>query len=105
MSPSISGPARGSEIAALEWDLIKDKRIHLPDSKSGPRTVCLSSAARAVIDAIPRYDSDCLYLFPVCLPTRPTDTIQRQWKRIRAEAGLPGLRLHVCGIAGRPPPP
>ena len=85
---------RFGEIASLEWDWIKDRRIHLPDSKSGPRTVWLSSAARAVIDAIPRYGPDCPYLFPARPPTRPIDTIQRQWDRIRDEAGLPGLRLH-----------
>ena len=85
---------RFGEIASLEWDWIKDKRIHLPDSKSGPRTVWLSSAARAVIDAIPRYSADCPYLFPARPPTRPVATIQRQWDRIRDEAGLPGLRLH-----------
>ena len=27
------------DLAALEWDWIKGKRIHLRDSKSGPRTV------------------------------------------------------------------
>jgi len=85
---------RFGEIAALEWDWIKDRRIFLPDSKSGPRTVWLSSAACAVIDAIPRYGPDCPYLFPARPPTRPVDTIQRQWDRIRDEAGLPGLRLH-----------
>ena len=85
---------RFGEIAALEWDWIKGKRIHLPDSKSGPRTVWLCDAARAVIDAIPRYGEDCPYLFPDRPPTRPIATIQRQWDRIREEAGLPGLRLH-----------
>ena len=85
---------RFGEIAALEWDWIKDKRIHLPDTKSGPRTVWLSSAARAVIDAIPRYSAECPYLFPARPPTRPIDNIAFQWDRIRAEAGLPGLRLH-----------
>ena len=85
---------RSGEIAALEWDWIKDKRIHLPDSKSGPRTVWMSSAARAVIDAIPRYSADCPYLFPARPPSRPIDNIAFQWDRIRAEAGLPGLRLH-----------
>ena len=58
---------RFGEIATLEWDWIKGKRIFLPDSKSGPRTVWLSSAARAVIDAIPRYSVDCPYLFPARL--------------------------------------
>ncbi len=85
---------RFGEIAALEWDWIKDRRIHLPDSKSGPRTVWLSSAARAVIDAIPRYSADCPFLFPARPPTRPMDNIAPQWNRIRDEAGLPGLRLH-----------
>jgi len=85
---------RFGEIAALEWDWIRDRRIHLPDSKSGPRTVWLSSAARAVIDAIPRYGPDCPYLFPARPPTRPIDNIGYQWDRIRDEAGLPGLRLH-----------
>jgi len=85
---------RFGEIAALEWDWIRGKRIHLPDSKSGPRTVWLSSAARAVIDAIPRYDRDCPYLFPARPPTRPIDNIASQWNRIRDEAGLSGLRLH-----------
>ncbi|MDE0277826.1 MAG: site-specific integrase [Defluviicoccus sp.] len=85
---------RFGEIASLEWDWIRDKHIFLPDSKSGPRTVWLSSAARAVIDAVPRYSPDCPYLFPARPPTRPIDTIASQWNRIRDEAGLPGLRLH-----------
>ena len=61
---------RFGDIASLEWDWIKGKRIHLPDSNSGPRTVWLSSAARAVIDAIPRYNADCAYLFPDRPPKR-----------------------------------
>ncbi len=85
---------RFGEIAALEWDWIKGQRILLPDSKSGPRTVWLSSAARTVIDAIPRYGPDCPFLFPARPPTRPVDNIEYQWNRIREEAGLPGLRLH-----------
>ena len=85
---------RFGEVASLEWDWIKGKRIHLPDSKSGPRTVWLSDAARAVIDAIPRYGEECPYLFPSRPPTRPVDTIAFHWDRIRKEADLPGLRLH-----------
>ena len=89
--PPMTG-CRFGEIAALEWDWIKDKRIHLPDSKSGPRTVWLLSDARAVIDSIPRYGPDCPYLFPAHPPARPIDNIASQWNRIRDEAGLPGLR-------------
>ena len=47
-----------------------------------------------MIDAIPRYSADCPYLFPARPPTRPIDNIAFQWDRIRAEAGLHGLRLH-----------
>lgn len=85
---------RFGEIAALEWDWIRGRRIHLPDSKPGPCTVWLSGAARAVIDAITRYSPDCPYLIPARPPTRPVDNIATQWHRIRDEAGLPGLRLH-----------
>ena len=54
----------------------------------------LSSAVRAVIDAIPRYGPDCPFLFPARPPTRHIDNIGYQWERIRDEARLPGLRLH-----------
>ncbi len=85
---------RLGEVVSLEWDWIRGKRIHLPDSKSGPRTVWLSSAERAVIDAIPRYSPDCRFLFPARPPTRHIDNFEYQWHRIRNEAGLPGLRIH-----------
>ena len=82
------------EIVSLEWDWIKGKRILLPDRKSGPRTVWLSSAARAVIDVIPRYSDDCPFLFPTRPPVRYIDNIEFHWHRIRNEAGLPRLRIH-----------
>ena len=88
---------RFSEIAALEWDWIRGKRIHLPDSKSGPRTVVwLSSAARAVavIDAIPRYSNDCPYLFPSRPPTQPIDNIVFHWDRIRTVSVQSGPLFH-----------
>ena len=85
---------RYGEVVNLQWDWIGDKRILLPDSKSGPRTVWLSSAARAVIDAIPRYGDDCRLLFPSRPPDRPTTMVPYHWARIRREAGLDGLRLH-----------
>ncbi len=91
--PMLTG-CRFGEVVSLEWDWIRGTRIHLPDSKSGPRTVWLSSAARAVIDAIPRYSPDCPFLFPARPPTRHIDNIECQWTRIRNEAGLPRLRLH-----------
>jgi len=85
---------RFGEVVSLEWDWMRGKRIHLPNTKSGPRTVWLSSAARAVIDAIPRYRPDCPFLFPARPPTRHIENFDYQWHRIRNEAGLAGLRIH-----------
>ena len=85
---------RAGEIMGLQWDWIRGMRILLPDSKSGPRTIWLSSAARAVIDAIPRYSEDCPFLFPARPPTRHVDNISMQWDRVRREAGLFDVRLH-----------
>ena len=85
---------RYGEVLNLQWDWIRERRILLPDSKSGPRTVWLSSAARAVIDAIPRHGDDCPLLFPSRPPDRPTTMVPHHWARIRREAGLDGLRLH-----------
>ena len=67
---------RAGEIVSLEWHWIRGKRIHLLDSKSGPRTVWLSSTARAVIDAIPHYSPDCPFLFPARPPTRHIDNFE-----------------------------
>ena len=85
---------RFGEIVGLQWDWIKGRRIFLLDSKSGPRTVWLCQAARDLLDAIPHHGADCPWLFPSRPATRPVADITFHWQRIRAEAGLPGLRLH-----------
>ena len=85
---------RAGEIVGLQWDWIKGRRILLPDSKSGPRTVWLSGAARAVIDAIPSYGNDCPFVFPGRPPVKPTAAVPYQWDRIRREVGLFDVRLH-----------
>ncbi len=69
---------RPGEVFSLEWDWIGGKRIRLPNAKSGPRTIWLSSAARTVTDAIPRYSADCPVLFPGRPATRHVETIQHQ---------------------------
>ena len=67
---------RLGEIVSLEWDWIRGKRIHLPDSKSGPRTVWLSSSAQVFSEDL---TSARLYTF---------------WVGIREEAGLAELGIH-----------
>jgi integrase len=46
---------RYREILTLQWQDVKGGRLLLRDSKTGPRTVWLGSAAREVIDSLPRH--------------------------------------------------
>ena len=71
--PMLTG-CRFGEIVSLEWDWIKGKRIHLPDSKSGLRTVWLSSAARAC----DRRHTPVQRGLPVPLSEPPADAAYRQ---------------------------
>ena len=45
---------RRNEIMTLQWQDYRDGHLFLRDSKTGPRTVWLSSATRAVLDGLPR---------------------------------------------------
>ena len=45
---------RASEIRTLKWHYRREGKLFLPDSKTGPRTIWLSSAAHAILDRVPR---------------------------------------------------
>ncbi len=45
--------ARKSEALRLKWEHVHGDHAALPDSKTGPRTICLASPARAVPAALP----------------------------------------------------
>ena len=84
---------RKSEIVTLKWRFYREGKVFLPDSKTGPRTVWLSSAARAILDSLPRR---VIWIFP----SPRTDShltasrIDEFWYRVRAEADLRDVRLH-----------
>ena len=86
---------RKGEIVSLKWRDYREGNLFLPDSKVGPRTVWLSSAARTVLDGLPR---TATWIFP----SRRTngfvraETLGKFWHRGRAEAGLSDVRLHDC---------
>ena len=84
---------RKGEIVSLKWRFYREGKLFLPDSKSGPRTVWLSSAARAILDGLPR---KAIWVFPSpqtngFLTASRTDEL---WYRVRAEADLCDVRLH-----------
>ena len=84
---------RKGEITTLKWRFYREGKLFLPDSKTGPRTVWLSSAARAILDSLSR---TAVWVFPSpitdgCLSAV---TVARVWHDVRLEAGLSDVRLH-----------
>ncbi len=84
---------RKSEIVSLRWRYYREGRLFLPDSKTGPRTVWLSSAARAILDGLPR-KSAWIFPSPLTKGCLNTMNVGDTWSRLRAEAGLSDVRLH-----------
>lgn len=84
---------RYREILTLQWQDVKGNRLLLRDSKTGPRTVWLGSAARQVIDSLPRH-AKIPWLFWNYQYRRPMKSIQHLWETILNRAGLGKLRIH-----------
>ena len=84
---------RASEVRTLKWRYRRAGKLFLPDSKTGPRTIWLSSAARAVLDRVPRAAS---WTFPSPRTNGPLshNGLDETWRRIREEADLRDVRLH-----------
>ena len=84
---------RKSELLTLRWSDCSAGRLFLRDSKSGPRTVWLSGAARHVLSSIERTSA---WVFPAPRGSGPAGPtwIRPLWQRVRAEADLADVRLH-----------
>ena len=84
---------RKGEIRTLRWSDYREGHLFLRDSKTGPRTVWLSGAARSVLE---RLDRTSTWVFPGNgangLPGRSWP--QRFWQRIRDKVHLSDVRLH-----------
>ncbi|MBX7133443.1 MAG: tyrosine-type recombinase/integrase [Fimbriimonadaceae bacterium] len=88
--------ARVRELLDARWENVDVERRawFIPTSKTGkPRYVPLSTAALAIIDALPRFEG-CPWLVPNPETKKPFVAIQHSWDRARRVAGLPGLRIH-----------
>ena len=84
---------RKGEIQMLKWSEVDGSVLRLEDTKTGPRTVWLSAAARAILDRRPRTGSR--YVFPAPMdPARPSSCDITLWYRARKEAGIEDVRLH-----------
>ena len=84
---------RKSELVHLGWNEVNGDVLRLADSKTGPRTVFLSMAARALIARQPRTDSP--YVFPSLKDgSRPRSGELSLWRKVRREARIEDARLH-----------
>ena len=84
---------RQGEIRTLQWPDYREGHLFLSDSKTGPRTVWLSSAARSVLERIPRR-GEWTFPAPSGRGPMPTETLYRCWRQVRTVADLPDVRLH-----------
>jgi integrase len=84
---------RLGEIQTLKWEYITPRHMELPDTKTGARRIPLPQAARDVLDALPRYAGNP-YVVAGKLEGRFATDFQHPWRRIRARADLPEVRIH-----------
>ena len=84
---------RKGEIITLKWRFYREGKLFLPDSKVGPRTVWLSSAAREILDALPR-TATWIFPSPKTKSCLTAEALASVWYRVRAEADLRDVRLH-----------
>jgi len=81
------------EILHLRWEDVDFGRglLHLPDSKTGRKTIYLSDVAVEVLREIPRVS---VYVIAGSQTNKPRSDLKRPWQRITAHARLENLRLH-----------
>lgn len=81
------------EILNLRWTEVDLERglLHLPDSKTGKKTVVLNTAANDILEAMPRRGP---FVVPGEVPGQPRHDLKRPWDHIRHASGLTDVRLH-----------
>lgn len=86
---------RSAEILGLRWQDVDIERrcLHLPDSKTGKRTVLLNSAAVAILEGLKQAKTE-VFVIPGDKPGTHRRSLQAVWERIRQEAEIPDVRIH-----------
>lgn len=84
---------RKSEILSLRWEWVDVERgvLRLPDSKTGAKAVPLAAAAVKLLAGLPRNDA---FVLPAAKGAGHYTGLQKDWERVRARAGLNGVRVH-----------
>lgn len=87
--------ARLSEILTLEWGHVDWQRglLNLATSKTGKKSIHLSAPALQVLAELPRIEGNRFVIVGERAGQHLVN-LQKPWRRIRAAAGLPDVRLH-----------
>lgn len=84
---------RLKEIQTLQWGFVTSTHLELPDSKTGRRRIPLPREAQVVLNALPRREGNP-YVILGDSPEGHYNDLQKPWRKIRAKAGMPDVRLH-----------
>jgi integrase len=86
---------RKNELLQARWEHVDlDRRSWLiPQAKTGARHVPISTAALAVLEALPRLPG-CPYVVPNLETGLPFRDIKKGWDTVRREACLGDVRIH-----------
>ncbi|HEX9736193.1 MAG TPA: site-specific integrase [Thermoanaerobaculia bacterium] len=86
---------RSVEILTLRWDYVDFERqcLHLPDSKTGKKTVRLNAPALRVLADIERVDGSP-WVIPGKAPGKPLRSLRGLWAKICQAAELRDARIH-----------
>jgi len=87
--------ARLNEILTLRWEHVSEEHecLMLPDSKTGRKAIHLNAPALALLQTIPRLDSNP---YVICgeKARQHLVNLEKPWRRIRKAAKLDDVRLH-----------
>ena len=88
---------RKREILHLRWEQVnlRAAELVLAETKTGPRTVSLSSTAVRVLESIPRV-AVSPWVIPGRVEGRPMRNIDEAWGVVCELAGLEDTRIHDC---------
>lgn len=87
--------ARLSEILTLKWDYVnwEQRRLDLPDSKTGAKIIYLNEPALAVLSAVEKVEGNPYVIVGGKEDSHLID-LEKPWQRIRVRADINDVRLH-----------
>ena len=87
--------ARKGEIAGLRWSEVDLERgyLRLGDSKTGAKVVPLGAPAIEILAGVIPIEKSP-FVFPAASGESHFQGVEKLWRKVRADAGFPTLRLH-----------